>query len=81
MKLGFLKTLSFIKGDNPAIYDTKKRFFNDDEEDGDGKEKVEGAQKAKKAKPMYLKDYEREQVLAQAAKGFASEEDEDGKLE
>ncbi len=73
LELNFFKTLAKIKADDPAIYDKSKKFFD---EEASEDESQPGADKKKK-KPMFLKDYERQQLLTKGAKAFVSE-DEDG---
>ena len=72
VEIDFFKTLSFLKSDNPAIYDKKKEFFREDEDEEEGAEKKE---KKTKAKPVYLKDHERNRLLTKGVEAFVSDEE------
>ncbi|GME73741.1 unnamed protein product [Ambrosiozyma monospora] len=62
---GINKVLNAIKTGDKSLFDSKVTFFKESDQDG--------AQKSKKEKPMYLKDYHRKNLLD----GHAFE-DEDG---
>ncbi|KAF8792593.1 protein KRI1 homolog [Argiope bruennichi] len=64
----FLKTLSLLKSKDPRIYDESTEFFKE--------EATPKKPKAKKEKPMFMKDYERKIVLEQNGM-FVDEEDDD----
>ena len=68
MEKNFFKTLSLIKSRSKKIYeDPSKDYFEpaSSEEEEDGKEKAQKKDKSsKKAKPLTLKDLEREQILS-----------------
>ncbi|KAK6601269.1 Protein KRI1-like protein [Botrytis cinerea] len=61
-------TLQALRSKDPRVYDEKVTFYAPIEEDAE-----EGTTTEKKEKPMYLKDYHRENLLA----GHAGGEDED----
>ncbi|KAF7881204.1 uncharacterized protein EAF02_007095 [Botrytis sinoallii] len=61
-------TLQALRSKDPRVYDEKVTFYTPIEEDAE-----EGTTTEKKEKPMYLKDYHRENLLA----GHAGGEDED----
>ncbi len=71
VELGFFKTLALLKSNNPVIYDKSTKFF-DEEAEGE-----EQPARAKKEKPMYLKDFERNRLLTKGVNAFVSDE-EDG---
>ncbi|GMR37737.1 hypothetical protein PMAYCL1PPCAC_07932, partial [Pristionchus mayeri] len=58
----FLKTLSALKGEDERIYDKETRFWHEKKEGEASNGEKQEKQKAKKEKPMFLKDYERELV-------------------
>ena len=72
LELNFFKTLAKLKADDPSIYDKSRTFF-DEEPDEDDEDAADG--KKKKSKPVFLKDYERQQLLAKGAKAFDSDDE------
>ena len=72
VEIDFFKTLAFLKAKNPAIYDKNAVFFKDEEEDDTEPAKDK---KAPKAKPVYLKDHERNRLLTKGADAFVSDEE------
>ncbi|WPG98429.1 protein kri1-like protein [Acrodontium crateriforme] len=66
-------TLRAIKSKDPRVYDPKIKFYKDWEN-----EEGEASATAKKEKPMYLKDYHRENLLAGKA---VVDEDEDAPVQ
>ncbi|CAB4031483.1 KRI1 homolog, partial [Paramuricea clavata] len=72
----FLKTLALIKNKDPKIYNKDTKFYSDEVNVN-----VEDRKPEKHAKPIYLKDYERERLLEKGSEAFVSEEsseDEEG---
>lgn len=74
--MNFFKTLAKLKSNDPSIFDKSKKFFDEEVDAGDEDGDTDAVQ-PKKKKPMYLKDYEREQLLTKGEKAFQSD-DEDG---
>jgi len=69
-------TLNAIKSKDPRVYDASTTFYAENGEDGGKDENDPALAKAKKDKPMYLRDYHRENLL----NGAKPDESEDQAL-
>ena len=73
----FLRVLSLVKHRDTKIYSENFKFFQEESSNAsDGKDNV-GRDKISKKKPMFLKDYERKQLLEEGSRAGLSDEDED----
>ncbi|KAI5792474.1 KRI1-like family C-terminal-domain-containing protein [Peziza echinospora] len=71
-----MATINAIRTKDPRVYDGQTRFFKPAKtDDDDDDEEEEEDQEEEKQKPMYLKDYHRENLL----KGIVPGEEEDNK--
>ncbi|XP_065905108.1 protein KRI1 homolog isoform X2 [Dysidea avara] len=66
----FLKTLSLLKDKSPKIYSHSTKFYASEDESDSEKNKVP------QTKPIYLKDYERNQLLEKGSKAFISDSED-----
>ena len=72
----FFRTLAALKADRKELYDQETVFYREDAaEDGAGDE--EGGVKAKKEKPVYLRDHERNRLLTRGDQAFVSDSEEE----
>ncbi|PIO66379.1 hypothetical protein TELCIR_11909 [Teladorsagia circumcincta] len=76
-EMQFLKTLSALKDNNSAIYDGASSFWQDNGDEAGHSEKPK--KKDRKAKPMYLKDYERKLILEKGGQIDESGDEDDHK--
>ncbi|XP_078285425.1 protein KRI1 homolog [Rhinoraja longicauda] len=67
LDIDFYKTLSLLKKKDPKIYQKDVQFYTTDDVGNEGS-KGKTANKKKKEKPMYLKDYERKVILEKEGK-------------
>ncbi|XP_078387554.1 protein KRI1 homolog isoform X2 [Cetorhinus maximus] len=72
----FYRTLSLLKKKDPKIYRKDAQFYTVEESSKEGNEE-RTANKRKKEKPMYLKDYERKVILEKEGKYEDEESDEE----
>jgi hypothetical protein len=80
-----LDVIKRIRSKDPSIYDSSKKFFEAKDGEGGSEEDVEEdgmkeKKKAKKVKPVYLKDVIAQQALARAeagGEGDSSDDDSD----
>ena len=73
----FLRVLSLVKHRDAKIYDKDFKFLQEEtSNDSDGSDHF-GCDKTSTKKPMYLKDYERNQLLEEGSQAGLSDEDED----
>ncbi|KAK3747285.1 hypothetical protein QZH41_016854 [Actinostola sp. cb2023] len=68
----FLTVLSLLKKKDPKIYDQNVHFYENESSSED-----EGETSKKPEKPIYLKDYERQQLLEKGSKAFVSDDESD----
>ncbi|KAF8430025.1 KRI1-like family C-terminal-domain-containing protein [Tirmania nivea] len=71
-----LATISAIRSKDPRVYDGQTRFFKSALEGGEDEADGEIAKKEKQEKPMFLKDYHRENLLRRK---YPLEDEDDGK--
>lgn len=72
-----LATINAIRSKDPRVYDGQTRFFKTVPEEGEDGAEGEDSKKKKQEKPMYLKDYHRENLLK--CKNPAEDEEDDDK--
>ena len=68
--------LSLVKHRDAKIYDENFKFYQEESCNGSGGNNSVGSEKTSK-KPLYLKDYERKQLLEEGSRAGLSDEDED----
>ncbi|KAL9950487.1 hypothetical protein ACROYT_G042985 [Oculina patagonica] len=69
----FLTVLSMIKNKDPKIYNKESKFYHEDEKSTSSEE--DDKEHGKPKKPMFLKDYERKELLEKGSEAFLSDEE------
>ncbi|EGE83809.1 ribosome biogenesis protein Kri1 [Blastomyces dermatitidis ATCC 18188] len=70
-------TLNAIRSKDPRVYDTNAKFYSEIKEAEDEPEDEPEASSAKKEKPMFIRDYHRENLLRGASGGENETEEEE----
>ncbi|KAJ7381994.1 KRRI-Interacting protein 1 [Desmophyllum pertusum] len=71
----FLSVLSMIKNKDPKIYNKDSNFYHEEEKSTSSEEGSNEQEKSKK--PMFLKDFERKELLEKGSQAFLSDEESD----
>lgn len=71
----FLTVLSMIKNKDPKIYEKDSNFYHEDENSSSSGGSSKEQNKSKK--PMFLKDFERKELLERGSEAFLSDEESD----
>ncbi|CAH3168094.1 unnamed protein product [Porites lobata] len=72
----FLTVLSLIKNRDPKIYEKDSNFYHEEAVEKSSSEE-DSKDQSKSTKPMYLKDFERKELLEKGSKAFLSDEESD----